>query len=252
MSIGKKAVMVKYTKRKQAGGDTLQYFADELEKLAIRGTTVWAARNARIARELRVPGQVQDLAAKIVDKAHPIYHSWPLRTIPVGKAKRASYASFGDELEKIADGFMTNIGTGLRRGPANTAGAIGDIASSPIGSLRQGWRKTWTGGTGNKAMILGGAALGLPMALSKNDPTGRDESRLTRAMRFGVSQLGAIAGFTRGHQVPSMVLGLAGDVAGGYAGRAIDRARGRKAKPKVDTSSAVPTKPALAQQVLQG
>jgi hypothetical protein len=181
------------------------------------------------------------------------YHSSKLRR----------YASFSDELEKIADGFMTNVGTsiantarsigrGIRDAPVNTAGVIGDIASSPGTALREGWKQTWTGGKGAKTLMLAGNALQVPGIFAKKDVTGRDESRLTRAFRFGGGLLGSTAGFARGHMVPSMALGMAGDVAGGYAGRAIDRARGRKAKPKTGISSATPTKPAIAQQAIQG
>jgi hypothetical protein len=219
MSIGKKAVMVKYTKRKLANGDMLQYFADHPEKL----------------REKRLRD---------------------------AKKKHAMVA-FSEELEKIAEGFLTNIGTGiantaksmgqgLLHGPANTAGVVGDIARAPGAALRAGWNQTWTGGRGAKALMLAGTAAQVPSIFKEKDITGRDESKLTRALRFGGGFLGSTAGYARGHIVPSMVLGMAGDVAGGYAGRAIDRARGRKAKPKTDLHEAVPTKPAIAQQALQG
>jgi hypothetical protein len=217
--IGKKAVMVKYTKRKLANGDMLQYFADHPEKL----------------REKRLRD---------------------------AKKKHAMIA-FSDELEKISEGFLTNVGNsivglgksmgqGIVHGPANTAGVVGDIARAPGTALREGWRHTWSGDRNAKALMLAGTALQIPGVFANKDITGRDESKLTRALRFGGNLVGSTAGFARGHMVPSMVLGMAGDVAGGYAGRAIDRARGRKAKPKTDLHEAVPTKPAIAQQAIQG
>lgn len=217
--IGKKAVMVKYTKRKVASGDMLQYFADHPEKL----------------REKRLRD---------------------------AKKKHAMVA-FSDELEKIAEGFMTNvgntitstaksIGSGIVHGPANTAAVVGDFVRSPGATMSEGWKRTWTGGSAAKGLMLLGNAAMLPGVVMKEDPTGRGESRMTRALRFGGSFLGSTAGFARGHMVPSMVLGMAGDAAGGYVGRAIDRARGRKAKAKTDVHPAIPTKPAIAQQAIQG
>jgi hypothetical protein len=130
--MSKIASMVKYTKRKLANGDMLQYFqdhpeklrekrlrdskkkhamvafSDELEKLALSARTVLSAKGARIAEQMGVPHQVHDLAEKLVLREHPGYNSWFLRRIPVGKAKHAAFAA---ELEKIAWGGKYYHGT---------------------------------------------------------------------------------------------------------------------------------------------
>jgi hypothetical protein len=180
------------------------------------------------------------------------------------RAKLAQYHGFADELTKIALGYQQNLGIPILqtgRGVLNrAAGWIGqkavqagkDLASAPMRTFKatgeslihpaktfkQGWKATWNPavkGKGeaftNKAFFLAGTGMQGATAIAKNDPTGRDESRLTRGMRAGVGAATGIMGMKRG-VLPSIALGIAGDVAGGAAGRRIDKARGYVPKPK--------------------
>lgn len=216
--IGKKAVMVKYTKRKQACGDMLEYFQKHPEKL----------------REKRLRD---------------------------AKKKHAMVA-FSDELSKIAasTSFMQNVGNkmtswgkAIASTPRRTAQAVGDIIDSPTGALRHGWNETWGPkvGFGGKAMFVGGTALQAAELTRDEDITGRGDSRLTRGARLIGGTLAGTAGMTRG-VLPSIVLGIGGDVAGGYVGRKIDKMRGYKPKPKnTAPSDTAPSKATIAKKALE-
>jgi hypothetical protein len=218
MSIGKKAVMVKYTKPKLANGDMLQYFAVHPEKL----------------REKRLRD------AK----------------------KKHAMVFFADEMGKIAasTSFMQNVGNkltswgkSLASTPRRTAQAVGDIVESPSGALRHGWNETWGPkvGFGGKAMFVGGTALQAADLARDGDITGRGESRMTRGMRLVGGTIAGTAGMKRGI-LPSIALGIGGDVAAGAVGRKIDKARGYKPKPKAGAiSDHAPSKAAIAHKALE-
>lgn len=159
-------------------------------------------------------------------------------------------ASFEDEMRKIAAaGFMSNLGSriityggkqlrGAGSWAAKQPGNIWEAAKAharPIHGLKEGWKFSWDPETGGgwlgRGLFLGGTALSGASAIPKEDPLGRGESRLTRAARFlGGTTTGLIA--SKHGFVPSLLYGAAGDVAGGYAGRAIDRMRGVKTPKK--------------------
>ena len=226
----KRAAMVKYTKKKRredllngedthnrlpeeggqvdqpnqimkaANGDMLQYFADHPEKLREK---------------------------KLRD----------------AKKKHAMYDGFSDEMDKIAKSFMKDIGTRIAKttkswgrdlasAPGRTLSAAGDTLIHPVKTMKEGWHATWrdpktSGGWLGKGMFALGTAGSAAAAVPKEDPLGRGESRLTRAARFAGGTALGVAGMKKGI-IPSIALGIGGDVAGGYAGRGIDRLRGRK------------------------
>jgi hypothetical protein len=189
--------------------------------------------------------------------------------------KKAMVLACLDEIEKSA-GFRTNVGSrivssvgkaaksvgeslkgvgnSLSTAPQRTGAAITDTIRNPAQALKSGWHSTWhdpktSGGRFGKGMFLLGTGMSGATAIPKNDPTGRGESRSTRLMRFGASTAGGIAGMKHGI-IPSMVLGIGGDVMAGKAGRAIDRTRGYKPAQKPVTDPNMPTKPAVIQRTL--
>jgi predicted RNA-binding Zn-ribbon protein involved in translation (DUF1610 family) len=164
------------------------------------------------------------------------------RDLPEQITKAAMFDALADEMEKISKSVMRNVGSrikttgkgwgnALATAPGRTVGAVGDLLTSPVKTMKQGWHATWkdpkmSGGALGKGMFALGTLASGAAVVPKNDPMQRGESRLTRASRFVGSTALGIAGMKRGI-LPSIALGIGGDVAGGYVGRAIDRARGR-------------------------
>jgi len=96
--------------------------------------------------------------------------------------------------------------------------------------MKEGWKATWDpklgkgGGKLSGGLMLAGTAASVAGAVPKKDPTGRQESRLTRGMRAGAGFATGLAAAKHGI-IPGIALGVAGDVAAGYAGRRIDKMR---------------------------
>jgi hypothetical protein len=242
VSLGKKAVMVKYTKPRCAKcGSTRD----------LRSQT---GPCGKCAFEKKACGDMLEYFQK---------HPEKLREKRLRDAKKKhAMAAFSDELQKIAasTSFMQNVGNkfvewgkAIASTPRRTVQAVGDIVSSPSAALRHGWNETWgpNVGFGGKAMFLGGTALQAHDLTRENDITGRGESRVTRGSRLVGGTLAGMAGMTRG-ALPAMVLGIGGDVAGGYVGRKIDKLRGYAPKPKnTAPHEAAPSKAAIVQKTLE-
>lgn len=188
---------------------------------------------------------------------------------------RTQLDAFSDEMEKIAASIILNHGTkfirsgagkisntlkgwgsALRSTPRRTGQAVGDIVRSPRQALREGWHATWhdpatSGGMLGRGMFALGTAGAAATAIPKDDPMGRGESRLTRTARFAGGTLAGVAGMKRG-VLPSIALSMGGDIAGGYAGRAVDKVRGYKpkARPTSDLPAAVPQRVAQPAAVI--
>jgi len=230
------ASMVKYTEKgKLVKKAQYAAFAEEMDKIAVSGRTVHSAWLKRVAGKLSVRGQVRDIAERLVSRERPIYQSWPLRRIPVAAmAKRASYGGLVDELEKISGTWLTNVGgkivRAVKSAPRDSMHAVTDFAKRPVQSMKEGWKATWDpkmgkgGGKISGGLMLAGTAAGVAGSVPKKDPTGRQESRLTRGLRTGVGLATGLAAAKHG-VIPGMALGVAGDVAAGYAGRRIDKMR---------------------------
>jgi hypothetical protein len=216
--------------------DRMPAFLDELdglEKTSISKLTRASAFGARLAEELRVPGQVDDIARKLVDRKHPIYRTWPLRRIPVSAlSKRASYdmekEAFFRDIGQRAVNFIKGIPGHAAGGAENVGKAIGSFAT-PRASLREGWRRTVhdtkSMSVPMKALMGYGLATGAASVVKKDDPMGRGRSRLHRALTFAGDQAGMVMsapfGFWGG-TAGSMIGGKIGDL----AGRAVDKVRG--------------------------
>jgi hypothetical protein len=173
------------------------------------------------------------------------YHG-PCGKCAFGKAKMAA---FEDEMRKIAAaGFMHNLGSRILTYAGRQTGSVSHWASKqpgnlwragaahlhPLQGMKEGWKFSWDpktgGGTLGRVMFLGGTGLSGLTAIPKRDPMGQGESRLTRGLRFaGGTATGLIA--AKHGILPSLAYGIGGDVAGGYAGRAIDKYRGYKPPP---------------------
>lgn len=152
--------------------------------------------------------------------------------------------SLFDEMEKIAASLLLNAGNPIKfstkaaryvKGMAqNAGGALKTMATDPVGGFKRGLQAT-AAGMGTKT--LGGAAGTLltvsnPIsqaygAVKKEDPEGRNRSRIARGIQAAGSLAGEVIG-TPFHGSGAVAGSLAGEAAGKMVGRGIDRLRGRK------------------------
>jgi hypothetical protein len=156
--------------------------------------------------------------------------------------KKAMYDAFSDELEKVAAGFLMDVG-----GKIINSVKAGWNASSHLpgkGWLGQGYNPAADAGTlgkafegvtslggatkylpvGQKSLTLGFGGLDMANASKKEDPMGEGRSR---AERFGGAIGGTLTGLGTAHLgfAKGMAASIAGSYGGSLAGRAI---KGRK------------------------
>jgi hypothetical protein len=226
-SVGKSAGMVKFTERLKGGKADGMVPSQFASRQLAKGKKVERehTRNGRLATEIAMDHLAE--TPNYYDKLEAI-------------EKHAMFDGFASEMEKISRGMLRDIGNSIRKtgrswgkslksAPGRTLDAIGDLRN-PAKAMKQGWHATWhnpktSGGTLGRAMFGLGTLASGATAIPKNDPTGRDESRTTRAMRFAGGTALGIAGMKRG-VIPSIALGIGGDVAAGAIGRRIDKAKG--------------------------
>jgi hypothetical protein len=231
--------------------DRMPAFLDELdglEKTALSKLTRTAAFGARLAQELKVPGQVDSIARRLVDRKHPIYRTWPLRQIPVAAlSKRASYDMEKEallrDIGRRAVSFAKGIPGALRSIPGHAAGgaqnvgkAVGSFAT-PAKSMRAGWQKTVhdtkSMSMPMKALMGYGLVTGAGSVIKKDDPMGQGRSRVRRALAFAGDQAGMVMsapfGFWGG-TAGSMI----GNKVGDTVGRAVDKVRGYRPSVRPD------------------
>jgi hypothetical protein len=142
--------------------------------------------------------------------------------------KKAQYAGFSDEMEKISKSFMANLGTKITRAgrwaarqPGETAAAAADHLH-PIKRMKESWNKSkWWG---MKGLTVAGAGLELNDVRKKQDPMGQGRGR---AERLGSAVAGIGSGLVtmRHGFVPSVATGLAAGWAGGKLGKQVDKMR---------------------------
>jgi hypothetical protein len=144
--------------------------------------------------------------------------------------KKAQYAGFADELEKISAGFLANVGTKIvqtgrnaaqwaKAQPAATGAAFKDHLQ-PMAMMKDSWNKSkWWG---MKGLTVAGAGMEGASALKKKDPEGRGRGR---GQRLGSAIAGTASGLiTMKHGIiPALATGLAASYAGGKVGKRFDK-----------------------------
>lgn len=147
-------------------------------------------------------------------------------------------AQGGKAAAKWGAGSATAAGKGAlnwaKGVPGQFGTAVKDLAT-PIKSAKEIWHAD---GNWGKAFNIGGTALGLPGALSKEDPSGEGRSRLDRLS--GIAAGSAVGHVTsRAGLLPSLAFSIGADVA---TGKAVGAVVGRK-KPIVPASQATMAPP---------
>ena len=157
--------------------------------------------------------------------------------------------SFIDELEKtsglerLGRRALGTVQRGVKGGVENVKKTL-TAFKTPGRSLSEGWTATMRPGgkplsTPWKVFMGGSLALGVHGAAKKEDPTGRGRSRLRRVTGLVGDQAGGLIGAP---------FGLAGGLTGSYiggklgdvAGAGIDRVRGVRPRPQVQSAAASP------------
>lgn len=150
-------------------------------------------------------------------------------------------AAFSDELHSIikeasVGGVLKDVGTRIAHSGIgrNISGAVSDLRT-PIRSLKEGGKFMFSPGDsllskGNVALNVATTGLGVPVALAKEDPTGRGESRAKRLATFTGGTLGGVMTAKRG--ISGGIVGsLAGGMVGSGVGSVIDKVRKPKTAP---------------------
>lgn len=129
-------------------------------------------------------------------------------------------AAFADELQKIAS-VRTHIGNALRAGwhGFDAKGVPVEGAGWALGN--KGWRSKIP--LGGKSMAIASTAAQLPGVFGKEDPSGREHSRLERTIGLtgntigGMAATGKLMGTAFGAKHP-IISSLVGGIGGGIAG----------------------------------
>ena len=148
--------------------------------------------------------------------------------------KKAQYAAFADEMDKIAGSFLANLGHQIKLTAGGAARSTADWAKTqpkeigsavadhmhPISAIKKSWNQSkWMG---MKGLTAAGAAMEGADAIKKKDPTGQGRGR---GERLGGAAAGIASGLVtmRHGFVPAVATGLAASYAGGKAGKKIDK-----------------------------